>query len=33
LGSEVELEVEGPDEKPAADAIVALVNEKFGEGQ
>lgn len=33
LGSEVELEVEGPDEGPAADAIVALVNEKFGEGQ
>jgi phosphocarrier protein len=33
LGSEVELEVDGPDERTATDAIVALVNEKFGEGQ
>ena len=33
MGSEVELEVEGPDEQAAARAIVGLVNEKFGEGQ
>jgi phosphocarrier protein len=33
MGSEVDLEVEGADEQAAADAIVALVNDKFGEGQ
>jgi phosphocarrier protein len=33
LGSEVELEVSGEDEKAAHDAIVALFNDKFGEGQ
>lgn len=33
LGSEVELEVEGTDEQAAHDALVALVNDKFGEGQ
>jgi phosphocarrier protein HPr len=33
LGSEVELEVEGADEEQAAQAITALVNDKFGEGQ
>ncbi len=33
LGSEVELEVEGEDEQAAAQAISALVNDKFGEGQ
>ena len=33
MGSEVELEVDGPDEQAAAQAIVALVNDKFGEGQ
>ncbi|MFO1218169.1 MAG: HPr family phosphocarrier protein [Burkholderiaceae bacterium] len=33
MGSEVDLEVEGPDEQSAVDAIVALVNDKFGEGQ
>lgn len=33
LGSEVEVEVDGADEQPAMDAIVALVNDKFGEGQ
>ncbi|MCV2360528.1 MULTISPECIES: HPr family phosphocarrier protein [Roseateles] len=33
LGSEVELETEGPDEQAAQDAITALVNDKFGEGQ
>ena len=33
LGSEVELEIEGEDEQAAAEAISALVNDKFGEGQ
>jgi phosphocarrier protein HPr len=33
LGSEVELEVSGEDEQAAHDALVALVNDKFGEGQ
>jgi phosphocarrier protein HPr len=33
LGSEIELEVEGPDEAQAAEAIAALVNDKFGEGE
>ena len=33
MGSQVELEVEGPDEQAAQDAITALVNDKFGEGQ
>ena len=33
LGAEVELETEGDDEQQASDAIAALVNDKFGEGQ
>ena len=33
LGSEVELETEGADEQQATEAISALVNDKFGEGQ
>ena len=33
IGSEVELETEGPDEQAAQDEITALVNDKFGEGQ
>jgi phosphocarrier protein HPr len=33
LGSEVEVETEGHDEQAAMDAIAALVNDKFGEGQ
>jgi len=33
LGSEVELETEGVDEQEASDALAALVNDKFGEGQ
>jgi phosphocarrier protein HPr len=32
MGSEVELEVEGEDEAAAAQAIQALVDDKFGEG-
>jgi len=33
LGSQVELETDGSDEQAAQDAITALVNDKFGEGQ
>ena len=33
LGTEIELEVEGADETQAAEAITALVNDKFGEGE
>jgi phosphocarrier protein HPr len=33
LGSEIEIEVEGADEQTAMHAIVALIADKFGEGQ
>ena len=33
LGSEVEVETNGADEQQAMDAIVALINDKFGEGE
>ncbi len=33
LGSEVELEAHGEDEAAAAQAIINLVNDKFGEAQ
>lgn len=33
MGSEVELETDGADEQQATDALTALVNDKFGEGQ
>lgn len=33
LGTEVEIETLGEDEQAAIDAIVALINDKFGEGQ
>lgn len=33
LGSQVELETSGPDEQEAMDALVALINDKFGEGE
>ena len=33
MGSEVELEVEGDDEQTAMAALLALINDKFGEGQ
>lgn len=32
-GSKVVLEIEGPDETPAMDAICALIADFFGEGQ
>ncbi len=33
LGSEVEIEADGADEVAARDALAALINDKFGEGQ
>ena len=33
IGSIVELEVVGTDEQAAMDALTALINDKFGEGQ
>jgi len=33
LGSEIEIEISGEDEQAAMDAIVALIDDKFGEGQ
>jgi phosphocarrier protein len=33
MGSEVEIETEGADEQAAMDALAALINDKFGEGQ
>ncbi|MCW7539119.1 HPr family phosphocarrier protein [Aquabacterium sp. A7-Y] len=33
LGSEIELEVDGPDEQDAMTALVALIDDKFGEGE
>ena len=33
MGSEVEIETSGPDERQAIDALVALINDKFGEGE
>jgi phosphocarrier protein HPr len=33
LGSEVELETDGPQEQEAMEALLALINDKFGEGE
>jgi phosphocarrier protein HPr len=33
MGTEVEMETVGEDEQAAHDALTALVNDKFGEGQ
>ncbi|MES2993166.1 MAG: HPr family phosphocarrier protein [Pseudomonadota bacterium] len=33
MGSVVELEVDGPDENAAMAGLIALINDKFGEGQ
>ena len=33
IGSIVEIEVTGADEQRALDALVALINDKFGEGE
>lgn len=33
VGSVVQLETDGPQEQEALDALVALIDDKFGEGQ
>jgi phosphocarrier protein len=33
MGAEVEIETEGEDEQAAMDALVALIQDKFGEGE
>ena len=33
MGSEVEIATDGEQEQQAMDALVALINDKFGEGQ
>ena len=33
LGSEVELETSGDQEQAAMDALLALIQDKFGEGE
>ena len=33
IGTEIEIDVEGSDEQAATDALVGLINDKFGEGQ
>ena len=32
-GSSIELETDGPDEEAAMDALLALITDKFGEGE
>lgn len=33
MGTEIEVEVDGADEAAAMDALLALINAKFGEGE
>ena len=33
MGSEIEVETDGEDERQAMDALLAMVADKFGEGQ
>jgi phosphocarrier protein len=33
IGTAVEIETNGPDEQAAMDAIIALIDDKFGEGE
>jgi len=33
LGSTVEVQTDGPDERAAMDALIALIDDKFGEGE
>jgi phosphocarrier protein len=33
LGAEIEVETDGEDERSAMEAITALINDKFGEGE
>ena len=32
-GTNIEFEIDGPDEQAALDAIMAMINDKFGEGE
>ena len=32
-GTNIEFEIDGPDEQAAMDAIVALIGDRFGEGE
>ncbi len=33
MGSTVDIETDGPQEQQAMDALLALINDKFGEGE
>ena len=33
MGTQVEIETDGPQEQEAMDALLALIADKFGEGQ
>ena len=33
MGTDVEVETDGPDEQRALEAIVTMINDKFGEGE
>ncbi|HEV7914715.1 MAG TPA: HPr family phosphocarrier protein [Albitalea sp.] len=33
LGAEIEIETDGEDEQAALDALIGLINDKFGEGE
>jgi phosphocarrier protein HPr len=33
MGSDVDIETDGKDEQMAMDALLALINDKFGEGE
>lgn len=33
MGAEIEIETDGSDEQTAMDALLALINDKFGEGE
>jgi phosphocarrier protein len=33
LGADIEIETDGEDEQAAMDGLVALINDKFGEGE
>ena len=33
MGAEIEIETEGPQEQQAMDALLAMIDDKFGEGQ
>ena len=33
MGTQVEIETDGPQEQEAMDALLALINDKFGEGE